>query len=86
MSEYLEVKKWCMGILVLVKGINLEKIIGYCIDIDVLLIIEEIGLFFVLKYFGNMYVCGYDLYMSIVFGVLMYFVSKLVKDNLFFVF
>ncbi|EHL2514559.1 N-acetyldiaminopimelate deacetylase, partial [Listeria monocytogenes] len=40
-SGHLEVKKWRTGILVLVKGTNPEKTIGYRTDIDALPITEE---------------------------------------------
>lgn len=44
-SGHLEVKKWRTGILVLVKGTNPEKTIGYRTDIDALPITEETGAF-----------------------------------------
>lgn len=85
-SEHLEVKKWRTGILVLVKGTNPEKTIGYRTDIDALPITEETGLPFASKHPGNMHACGHDLHMSIALGVLTHFASKPAKDNLLFVF
>lgn len=85
-SGHLEVKKWRTGILVLVKGTNPEKTIGYRTDIDALPITEETELPFASKHPGNMHACGHDLHMSIALGVLTHFASKPAKDNLLFVF
>lgn len=65
-----------MVILVKVSGLKYDYWIGYWIDIDVLLVIENMGLLFVLIYLGVMYVCGYDIYMLVVLGILSYFVEN----------
>lgn len=44
--------------------------IVFWIDIDVLLVKEEINFFFVFKYEGYMYVCGYDGYMVMFLGLI----------------
>lgn len=59
-----------------IKG-NLEgKIIGFCVDMDVFLIEEEIGFEFLLIYKGCMYVCGYDGYIVMLLGVV-----KILNEN-----
>lgn len=75
-----------MGVIVKVNGKNFEKIIGYCVDIDGLLIIEEIGYEFVFIYEGMMYVCGYDVYIIIGLGFLMKVVSERIDDDFVFLF
>lgn len=65
------------GVVVIIEGGRLGLKIVLCVDMDVLLVIEQIGLLFVFRVIdqyrgqivGVMYVCGYDVYIVILFGV-----------------
>lgn len=56
-------------------------IIGLCVDMDVLLIEEIIGLFWVSMVSGKMYVCGYDGYIIILLVVVKYIVLLVCQFN-----
>lgn len=67
----------CIGVVGVIKGwLDMcGVVIGLWVDMDVLLILEEIGLDYVLKIEGVMYVCGYDGYMLMFLGVVKYLVE-----------
>lgn len=56
-----------------------EMVIGFCVDMDVLLIIEVINFFYCLSVEGKFYGCGYDGYSMMFLGV----VLELVQDFVF---
>lgn len=60
----------CIGVVGVIKGwIDSGKVVGLCVDMDVLLIYEVMGFEYVFKNEGVMYVCGYDGYMVMFLGV-----------------
>jgi N-acetyldiaminopimelate deacetylase len=85
-QEYIEVETWRTGIFVKVKGKNPKQTIGYRADIDGLPITEATDLDFVSEHEGNMHACGHDMHMSIALGVLSYFTTNRVDDNIVFIF
>lgn len=62
-----------IGLVVEIKGVKLGKMVMLCLDIDVLFILEELGVFFSFEWEGVMYVCGYDFYFLVVLGVVILF-------------
>lgn len=74
------------AILVLVKGSNPKKTIGYRTDIDALPVQEKTGLPFTSKHSGIMHACGHDIHMTVALGLLSYFSENQPKDNLLFFF
>lgn len=74
------------AILVLVKGSNPKRTIGYRTDIDALPVKEETNLPFSSKHPGIMHACGHDVHMTVAIGLLSYFSEKQPKDNLLFFF
>lgn len=74
------------AILVLVKGSNPKKTIGYRTDIDALPVQEKTGLSFTSKHSGIMHACGHDIHMTVALGLLSYFSENQPKDNLLFFF
>ncbi|WP_270181703.1 N-acetyldiaminopimelate deacetylase [Alkalihalobacillus sp. CinArs1] len=85
-QEHLEVKTWKTGILVLVKGSNPTKTVGYRTDIDGLPIQEQTGYLFQSEHEGYMHACGHDFHMTIALTLLEHYAVKRVKDNLLFIF
>lgn len=74
------------AILVLVKGKDPVRTIGYRSDIDALPVAEKTGLPFSSKNPGVMHACGHDIHMSVALGLLSYFSEHQPKDNLLFFF
>ncbi len=85
-QDHLQVKTWRTGILVLVKGENPSKTIGYRTDIDGLPIQEETGYDFQSEHEGYMHACGHDFHMTIALSLLEYYSSNRLKDNLLVIF
>ncbi|WP_226675578.1 N-acetyldiaminopimelate deacetylase [Mesobacillus jeotgali] len=85
-QDTLEIKTWKTGIFVRIKGSNPNKTIGYRADIDGLPITEGTGLEFKSLHEGQMHACGHDFHMSIALGLISYFVSHPIDDNLLFIF
>lgn len=74
------------ALLVLVKGKDPKRTIGYRTDIDALPVTEKTGLPFSSKTPGIMHACGHDIHMSVAIGLLSYFSEQQPKDNLLFFF
>lgn len=74
------------ALLVLVKGSQPKRTIGYRADIDALPVEEETGLPFKSKHPHVMHACGHDIHMTVALGVLSYFSEHQPKDNLLFFF
>lgn len=67
------------GIMVYILKESVDKMICIRVDMDVFFIEEENNIFYKLIYFGKMYVCGYDVYIIMLFGVCK--VLYLIKDK-----
>lgn len=74
------------ALLVLVKGKNPQRTIGYRTDIDALPVTEQTGLKFASKHPGIMHACGHDIHMTVALGLLSYFSENQPQDNLLFFF
>lgn len=88
-QEFLKIKvpeELPTAILVLVKGSNSQRTIGYRTDIDALPVEEKTGLAFASKHPGVMHACGHDIHMTVALGLLSYFSENQPKDNLLFFF
>lgn len=88
-QDYLEVeipKKLPTAILVLVKGSNPKRTIGYRTDIDALPVTEKTGLSYSSKHPNIMHACGHDIHMTVALGLLSYFSENQPQDNLLFFF
>ena len=88
-SEFLTVKvpeELPTAILVLIKGSNPQRTIGYRTDIDALPVEEKTDLPFSSKHPGVMHACGHDIHMSVALGLLSYFSENQPKDNMLFFF
>lgn len=63
-----------MGVLVIIEGgFGVGKMILLCVDIDVLELLDVIGVVYVFKNLGFNYVCGYDGYVVVLLGVVKVF-------------
>lgn len=88
-QDYLEIfvpEALPTAILVLVKGKNSTRTIGYRADIDALPVEEKTNLPFSSKNAGVMHACGHDIHMTVALGLLSYFSENQPKDNLLFFF
>lgn len=74
------------ALMVLVKGSQPKRTIGYRADIDALPVEEETGLPFKSKHPHVMHACGHDIHMTVALGILSYFSEHQPKDNLLFFF
>lgn len=74
------------AILVLIKGRNPQRTIGYRTDIDALPVEEKTNLPYSSKHPGVMHACGHDIHMTVALGLLNYFSEKQPQDNLLFFF
>ncbi|WP_201726672.1 M20/M25/M40 family metallo-hydrolase, partial [Lactobacillus helveticus] len=75
-SEFLTIKvpeELPTAILVLIKGSNPQRTIGYRTDIDALPVEEKTNLPFSSTHPGIMHACGHDIHMSVALGLLSYF-------------
>ncbi|WP_297950528.1 N-acetyldiaminopimelate deacetylase [uncultured Lactobacillus sp.] len=88
-SDFLTIKvpeELPTAILVLIKGSDPQRTIGYRTDIDALPVKEKTDLTFSSKHPGIMHACGHDIHMSVALGLLSYFSENQPKDNLLFFF
>lgn len=88
-QDYLTIKtppQLPTALLVLVKGKNPQRTIGYRTDIDALPVTEQTGLKFASKHPGIMHACGHDIHMTVALGLLSYFSENQPQDNLLFFF
>ena len=74
------------AILVLVKGKNPQRTIGYRADIDALPVNEKTNLPYASKNPNVMHACGHDIHMTVALGLLNYFSENQPQDNLLFFF
>lgn len=74
------------ALLVLVKGFDPERTIGYRADIDALPVEEKTGLAYASLHPGVMHACGHDVHMTVALGLLAHFAEKRPKDNMLFFF
>lgn len=84
--DFVEIRTWCTGILVFVKGSTPAKTIGWRTDIDGLSIVEETGFAFASQHEGRMHACGHDMHMTIALGLLEQLTTEQPKNNLLFLF
>lgn len=82
----LQIETWRTGVLVLVRGKNPKRRIGYRTDIDGLQIKEETGLPFASLHDGFMHACGHDMHMAIALGVVSRLVEQPIDDDVVVVF
>lgn len=88
-QDYLTIKvpeELPTAILVLVKGKNPQRTIGYRTDIDALPVEEKTNLPYSSHHQGIMHACGHDIHMTVALGLLNYFSEKQPQDNLLFFF
>lgn len=88
-QDYLTIevpKELPTAILVLIKGRNPQRTIGYRTDIDALRVEEKTNLPYSSKHPGVMHACGHDIHMTVALGLLNYFSEKQPQDNLLFFF
>ncbi|GAA3637810.1 N-acetyldiaminopimelate deacetylase [Lactobacillus hamsteri] len=74
------------AIMVLIKGSNPQRTIGYRTDIDALPVSEKTNLPYSSKHEGVMHACGHDIHMTVALGLLNYFSENQTQDNLLFFF
>lgn len=74
------------ALMVLVRGSQPTRTIGYRTDIDALPVEEQTGLPYASTHHGVMHACGHDIHMTVALGVLAYFADHQPKDNLLFFF
>ncbi|MFC3927340.1 N-acetyldiaminopimelate deacetylase [Streptococcus caprae] len=85
-KDFVAVKTWKTGILVMVHGSAATKTIGWRTDIDGLPIVEETGLDFVSEHADRMHACGHDIHMTLALGLLERLTQVQPKENLLFLF
>lgn len=84
--EIKELPELPTALLVLVKGSNPKRNLGYRCDMDALPVTEENGLDYASKNPGVMHACGHDIHMTVGLGILSYFSEHQPLDNLVFFF
>ncbi|WP_119325925.1 N-acetyldiaminopimelate deacetylase [Companilactobacillus musae] len=84
--EIKELPELPTALLVLVKGSDPQKNIGYRCDMDALPVTEKNGLPYASTNPGVMHACGHDLHTTVALGILNYFSEHQPKDNLVFFF
>lgn len=84
--EIKELPELPTALLVLVKGVNPQRNIGYRCDMDALPVDEMNGLSYASKHPYVMHACGHDIHMTVALGILNYFSINQPKDNLVFFF
>jgi N-acetyldiaminopimelate deacetylase len=85
-GDRLVIKTWETGIFAKINGKNPKKTIAYRADIDGLPITEATGLEFQSLHEGRMHACGHDFHMTIALGLITYFISNPIEDDLLFIF
>jgi len=84
--EIKELPELPTALLVLVKGNNPKRNIGYRCDMDALPVTEKNGLSYASKNINVMHACGHDIHMTVGLGILNYFSENQPEDNLVFFF
>lgn len=84
--EIKELPELPTALLVLVKGTDPQRNIGYRCDMDALPVTEINGLSYASTNPGVMHACGHDIHMTVALGMLNYFSEHQPKDNLVFFF
>lgn len=84
--EIKELPELPTALLVLVKGSNPQRNIGYRCDMDALPVTEKNNLTYASTNPGVMHACGHDLHTTVALGILNYFSEHQPKDNLVFFF
>jgi len=84
--EIKELPELPTALLVLVRGTEPVRNIGYRCDIDALPVTEKNGLNYASTNPGVMHACGHDLHMTVGLGILNYYSEHQPKDNLVFFF
>ncbi|MGQ2376446.1 N-acetyldiaminopimelate deacetylase [Companilactobacillus zhachilii] len=84
--EIKELPELPTALLVLVKGTDPQRNIGYRCDMDALPVTEKNGLSYASTNPGVMHACGHDLHTTVALGLLNYFSEHQPKDNLVFFF
>ncbi|MQS75613.1 N-acetyldiaminopimelate deacetylase [Companilactobacillus halodurans] len=84
--EIKELPELPTALLVLIKGSNPKRNIGYRCDMDALPVNETNGLKYASQTKGVMHACGHDIHMTVALGILSYYAEHQPKDNLIFFF
>ena len=84
--EIKELPELPTALLVLVKGTDPVRNIGYRCDMDALPVTEKNGLAYASTNSGVMHACGHDIHMTVALGILSYYSEHQPKDNLIFFF
>lgn len=84
-KDYIELKTWRTGILVMIHGSKPTTTIGWRTDIDGLPVEEETGLEFV-SHNGKMHACGHDIHMTTALGLFEKMADQQPLQNLLFLF
>ncbi len=84
--EIKELPELPTALLVLVKGKNPQRNIGYRCDMDALPVTEKNGLSYISKNPHVMHACGHDIHMTVGLGILSYYSEHQPQDNLVFFF
>ena len=84
--EIKELPELPTALLVLVKGTDPKRTLGYRCDMDALPVTEKNGLSYVSTNPGVMHACGHDLHTTVALGILNYYSEHQPKDNLVFFF
>ncbi|GFR37493.1 N-acetyldiaminopimelate deacetylase [Insulibacter thermoxylanivorax] len=85
-ADRVEIKTWCTGILVRIKGTIGKRRIAYRADIDGLPITEETSYEFRSEHEGYMHACGHDMHMAIAVGVASHFAHHPIEDDVIVIF
>ncbi|MQW22928.1 MULTISPECIES: N-acetyldiaminopimelate deacetylase [unclassified Lactococcus] len=84
-KDYIELKTWRTGILVMIHGSKPTTTIGWRTDIDGLPVEEETGLEFA-SHNGKMHACGHDIHMTTALGLFEKMADQQPLQNLLFLF
>ncbi|MGM9886918.1 MAG: N-acetyldiaminopimelate deacetylase [Lactococcus sp.] len=84
-KDYIELKTWRTGILVMIHGSKPTTTIGWRTDIDGLPVEEETGLDFA-SHNGKMHACGHDIHMTTALGLFEKMADQQPLQNLLFLF
>lgn len=85
-QEKLDIKVQDTAIIVVVKGSEPTKVIGWRTDMDALPITEQTGLPFSSQHEGMMHACGHDIHMTIALGLLDKVIDQPLKEDILFFF
>ncbi|WEV60621.1 N-acetyldiaminopimelate deacetylase [Streptococcaceae bacterium ESL0729] len=85
-KDFVKIKTWQTGILVMLEGKNPQKTIGWRTDIDGLPIVEQTGFDFESTHEGRMHACGHDFHMTIALGLLEEMLIEQPENNMLFLF